>query len=297
MNKFLKLELQKFVLVLFDDILIYNHAWDNHLLHVDKVLYFLQENQLFVKNTKCSFGASEVEYLGHIVSCEGVKVDPKKIQSMQEWQRPETLKHLRGFLGLTGYHMKFVHHYGKISKPLTDLLKKNAFHWTLVAKKAFTNLKRAMCTTPILAMPDFNKTFVVESNASRISIGVVLTQDDKPLDFTSKSLSGCNLGRSMYEKYMMAILHAVHTWRPYLLGRRFQIKTDHHSLKYILEQRLFSLQQNKWLNKMLGYDYEIIYKKGKDNIVADALSHQHEEDNSLFSLSLPVHDWIEEVRQ
>jgi hypothetical protein len=96
---------------------------------------------------------------------------------------------------------------------------------------------------------------------------------------------------------MMAILHAVHTWRPYLLGHHFQIKTDHHSLKYFLEQRLSSPEQNKWLTKMLGYDYEIIYKKGKDNIVADALSRQHEEDGSLFSLSLPVPDWIEEVHQ
>ena len=93
----------------------------------------------------------------------------------------------------------------------------------------------------------------------------------------------------------MAILHVMHTWWPYLLGRHFQIKTYHHSLKYFLEQRLSSPEQNKWLKKMLGYDYEIIYKKGKDNIVADALSRQHEEDESLFSLSLLVPNWIEEV--
>jgi hypothetical protein len=200
MNKLLKPYLQKFVLVFFDDILIYNHTWDSHLLHVDKVLHLLQENQLFVKKTKCSFGASEVEYLGHIVSREGVKVDPKKIQAMQEWPRPKTLKHLRGFLGLTGYYRKFVHHYGKIAKPLTDLLKKNAFHWTPVVEQAFTELKRAMCTTPVLATPDFNKTFVVESDASGTGIGTVLTQDGRPLAFTSQALSGHNLGRSTYEK-------------------------------------------------------------------------------------------------
>ena len=101
MNKLLKPYLQKFVLVFFDDILIYSRTQDNHLLHVDKVLHLLQENKLFVKKTKCSFGASEVKYLGHIVSREGVKVDPKKIQAMQEWSRPKTLKCLRGFLGLT----------------------------------------------------------------------------------------------------------------------------------------------------------------------------------------------------
>jgi hypothetical protein len=98
MNTLLKPYLQKFVLVFFDDILIYSRTWDSHLLHVDKVLHLLQEKQLFVKKTKCSFGASEVEYLGHIFSHEGVKVYPKKIQSMQEWLRPMTLKHLRVFL-------------------------------------------------------------------------------------------------------------------------------------------------------------------------------------------------------
>jgi hypothetical protein len=103
-----------------------------------------------------------VEYLGHLVSREGVKFDPKTIQAMQEWSRPMTLKCLRGFLGVIGYYTKIVHHYGKFSKPFSDLLKKNAFHWTLIVEQAFTTLKRAMCTTHVLATPDFNKTFVVE---------------------------------------------------------------------------------------------------------------------------------------
>jgi hypothetical protein len=136
---------------------------------------------------------------------------------------------------------------------------------------------------------------LVESDASGTGIGAVLTQDGRPLAFTSQALSGHNLGKSTYEKEMMAILHVVHTWRPYLLGHHFQIKTDHHSLKYFLEQRLSSPEQNKWLTKMLGYDYEIIYKKGKDNVVADALSRQYEDEGSLFSLSLPIPHWIDEV--
>jgi hypothetical protein len=116
---------------------------------------------LFVKNTECSFGAYEVEYLGHILGQDRVKVDPKKIQYMQEWPQSATLKRLRGFLGLTGYYRKFVHHYGKFPKPLTDL-KKNSFHWTPTTKKSFTNLKKYMCTTPVLAAPDFKKIFMVE---------------------------------------------------------------------------------------------------------------------------------------
>jgi hypothetical protein len=212
MNKLLKPYLRKFVFVFFEDILIYSRTWDSHLPHVDKALHLLQENQLFVKNTKCSFGTNKVEYLGHIVSRDGVKVDPKKIQAMQEWSFPMNLKCLRGFLGLTGYYRKFVNHYGKIAKPLTDLLKKNAFHWTHVVEQAFTELKQSMCTTPVLAALDLNKNFVVESDASNMGIGAVLTQDGRPLAFTSQVLSGCNLGRSTYEKEMMAIIHAMHSW-------------------------------------------------------------------------------------
>jgi len=239
----------------------------------------------------------EVEYLGHIVGREGVKVDPKKIQAMQEWPQPKTLKSLRGFLGLTGYYRKFVRNYGRIAKPLTQLLKKNSFFWNEEAQQAFIALKNSMCSTPVLALPHFNKSFVIECDVSRTGIVVVLMQERRTLAFTSQQLSGRNLGQSTYEKEMMAILHAVETWRPYLLGRRFQIRTDHHSLKYFLEQHLSSPQQNKWLAKMLGYDYEIIYKKGKENSVADALSRQFEEESTLLAISLPIPEWIEEARK
>ena len=168
--------------------------------------------------SKCSFGMEEVEYLGHIVRCEGVRVDPKKIQAMQEWPQPKTLKSLRGFLGLTVYYHKFFRNYGHIARPLTQLLKKNSFFWTEEAQQEFTALKNAMCTTPVLALPDFTKSFVIECDASGTGIGAVLMQEGRPLAFTSQQLSGKNLGQSTYEKEMMAILHAVETWRPYLLG-------------------------------------------------------------------------------
>jgi hypothetical protein len=211
MNKLLKPYLRKFVLVLFHDILIYICTWDIHLLHVEKFLHLLQDNQLFVKKTKCSFGVNEVEYLGHIINRYGVKEDPKKMQAMQECPCPTTLKRLRGFIGLINYYKKLFNHYGKIAKPLNELLKENAFHWTPAAEQVFIELKRAMCTTLFLAAPDFNKTFLVESYAFEIGIGEGLTQDGRPLAFTSQALSGRNLGRSTYDKEMMSILHAVHT--------------------------------------------------------------------------------------
>jgi hypothetical protein len=117
------------------------------------------------------------------------------------------------------------------------------------------------------------------------------------LAFTSKQLSERNLGKSIYEKEMLAILHVVDLWHPYLLGQRFQINTDHQSLKYFLEQCISSPEQQKWVTKLFGYDYEIIYKKGKENVVVDALSRKYEDEGSLFSLSFIVPDWLQVVRQ
>ena len=147
-----------------------------------------------------------------------------------------------------------------------------------------------MCLTLVLAVPDFTFPFVLECDASSTGLGAVLTQQGRPLAFTSKQLCDRHLGKSTYEKEMMAILHAVDTWQPYLLERHFKIKTDHHSLKYFLEQ-------HKWVTKMLGYDYEIIYKKGKDNVMANALSQQYEDEASLLSLSAPIPDWLNQARQ
>jgi hypothetical protein len=153
----------------------------------------------------------------------------------------------------------------------------------------------AMYTTPVPPLPNFTKTFVLECDAPEKGIGIFLMQEGRPLAFTSKQLSEINLGKSIYENEMLAIMHAMDLWHPYLLGKRFQIKTDHQILKYFLEQRLSSPEKKKWVTKLFGYDYAIIYKKGKDNVVADALSQKYEDEGSLFSLSFIVPDWLQAV--
>jgi hypothetical protein len=130
MNHVLCPFLRHFFLVFFDDILIYSKTWTSHLSHVDQVLHILSKNQIFLKQSKCASGASKVEYLGHIVEKDGVRVDPKKIEAMKDWIHPKNLKRFHGFLGLTGYYQKFVQNYGKIVAPLMALLKKNSFTWT-----------------------------------------------------------------------------------------------------------------------------------------------------------------------
>jgi hypothetical protein len=197
--------LRHFVLVLFDDIIIYSKTWSSHISHVNQVLHILSKNQLFLKQSKCSFGALDVEYLGHIVSKDGVRVDPKKIESRKDWPHPKILNTLHGFLGLMGYYRKFFQNYGKIY--LTCLLKKNAFTWTSAVDHDFQDLKYVMCLTPVLAIPDFKKTFVLECDASGKAIGVVLMQDGRHFPFTSKQLSERHFGQSIYQKKMLSILH------------------------------------------------------------------------------------------
>jgi hypothetical protein len=297
MNSIFKPFLRKVVLVFFDDILIYSKSWEDHVQHVDKVLQLLKEQQLYAKPSKCFFGLKEVEYLGHIVSHEGVKVDPNKIRAMMDWPIPKTLKNLRGFLGLTGYYHKFVRNYGRIAVPLTTLTKKDAFSWTPEATKAFEQLKEVMCTVPVLTTPSFTKIFIVECDALGNGIGAVLMQEGRPLAFESQPLKGRDLHKPVYEKEMMAILHALKKWNPYLIGRHFKVKTDHDSLKYFLEQRLSSEEQQKWVTKILGYDFEIVYKKGKQNVVVDALSRKDEDVEAfLCAISIIQTDWIIEVR-
>jgi hypothetical protein len=200
MNHVFRPFLRHFVLVFFDDILIYRKTWIDHLNHVDQVLRLLSQHQLFLKQSKFSFGATKVEYLGHLVGKDGVRVDLRKIEAMQDWSHPKTLKRLRGFLGLTGYYRKFVKNYGNIAAPLTALLNKNSFTWTPAATQDFQTLKTAMCTTLVMSLPDFTNTFVLEFDTSGKGIGVVLMQEGRPLAFTSKQMSEKNLGKPIYEK-------------------------------------------------------------------------------------------------
>jgi len=170
---------------------------------------------------------------------------------------------LHGFLGLTGYCCKFVKNYGKNVAPLIYLFKNNAFNWTLKTDQSIHALNESMCMTSVLALPNFTKTFVLECDASEKGIGVVLMQEGMTLAFTSKNISYKHLGQSIYEKEMFYILHVVDIWHPYLLGKCVHIKTGHQSLKYFLEQKNSSTEQQKWVTKISVYNYDIIYKKVK----------------------------------
>ncbi|KAL5548007.1 hypothetical protein UlMin_003238 [Ulmus minor] len=208
MNEVFKDFLHKFFLVFFDDILIYSQSLHKHTEHLRLVFNILKTNQLRIKLEKCQFGRQEVQYLGHVISQHGVTVDPTKIEAMLTWPKPKTLKAMRGFLGLTGYYRKFIQHYGKIASPLTKMLQKNSFEWSLVAEEAFQRLKVSMTQAPVLAFPDFSKSFIVECVASGLGVGAVLIQE-RSIAYYSHALQGKHLLLSTYEKEILALVLAV----------------------------------------------------------------------------------------
>ncbi|GJS16173.1 retrotransposable element Tf2 [Tanacetum coccineum] len=179
------------------------------------------------------------ELHGHVIGDQGVAIDPSKVTGMKNWPQPQYLKQLRGFLGLTEYYRRFVKGYAIISHPLTALFKKNVYKWSETTQQAFETLKLATSQTPLLKLPNFNEPFIVKTDASGIGIGVVLQQGGHPIAY---------------------------------MNRHFIIKTDHLSLKCLMDLRFTTPTQRKWIQKLMGYDYDIVYKKGSENIPADDLS-------------------------
>ncbi|GJS94474.1 putative mitochondrial protein [Tanacetum coccineum] len=200
MNEVFKQHLRKFVLVFFDDILIYSQTMEDRALHLKIVLEIIRHHQLYAKRSKCVFGTDKVEYLGHVISTKGVATDPEKVKAMNEWPVPINLKQLRGFLGLIGYYRRFIQGYATIRKPLTQLLKKNSFVWTDESQAAFLKLKQAMVSALVLRLPNFSKEFILETYASGVGLGVVLLQEGHPIAFLSKTLSAKHQLMSTYEK-------------------------------------------------------------------------------------------------
>jgi hypothetical protein len=188
MNDIFRDHLRKFILVFFDDILVYSKTMADHIQHLRLVFELLCTHQLVAKESKGVFGTKQMEYLGHVITKEGVATDPQKVTTILQWPVPTTIKQLRSFLGLTGYYRKFVQGYRTICRPLTQLLQKDSFIWTDSATLAFKQLKDAMSQPPVLGLPNFDKTFVVETDASGVGIRAVLMQEGHPIAFVSKAL-------------------------------------------------------------------------------------------------------------
>jgi hypothetical protein len=284
--------LDDFVLVFLDDILIYSKTLADHKLHVEKVLSTLRKSKLYAKESKCEFFKSEVEFLGHFVGRNGVRMMEDKIEAVAAWPLPKNARDIRAFIGTAGYYRKFIKDFSSIAAPLTELTKEKVkFDWTASHQKAFTTLKIAMQSAPVLALPDPKLPYVVHTDASGFAVGAVLMQDQgkglQPIAFLSKKMIPAETRYPVHEQELLAIIHSLSTWKHYLYGAKFKVMTDHHSLRYFKTQPMLSGRQSRWKDVIADFDFDIEYMKGEWNPVADGLSRRpdHMHSSELLGVS------------
>lgn len=256
MNHVLKDLIGKFVVLYFDDILVYSKNSNEHLEHLRAVLDILKKEKLYANLKKCSFCLDRIVFLGFVVSAQGVEVDEEKISAIKNWPTPKSVSEVRSFHGLASFYIRFVKDFSTIAAPLTEVIKKSCiFKWDKEQANAFNLLKDKLCKTPILALPNFANTFEIECNASGLGIGAVLMQENRPIAYFSEKLYGTSLNYPTYDKELYAL--------------------------FIRGQGKLNRRHAKWVKFIETFPYVIKYKQGKDNVVADALSRRYTLLNAL----------------
>ncbi|CAM4531345.1 unnamed protein product [Caretta caretta] len=274
--------LGEYAVAYLDDVAIFSDSWADHLEHLQKVLERIREAGLTVKAKKCQIGLNRVTYLGHQVGQGTISPLQAKVDAIQKWPVPKSKKQVQSFLGLAGYYRRFVPHYSQIAAPLTDLTKKkqpNAVQWTGKCQKAFNKLKATLMSDPVLRAPDFDKPFLVTTDASERGVGAVLMQkgpdqEFHPVVFLSKKLSERESNWSVTEKECYAIVYALEKLRPYVWGRRFHLQTDHAALKWLHTVKETNKKLLRWSLALQDFDFDIQHISGASNKVADALSRE-----------------------
>lgn len=265
------------VLVYLDDILVFSETKDQHLEHLEEALKRLQEHEFFANEEKCEFLLEEVEFLGYLIGRGEIKPAPSKVKCIKQWTPPKNVKEVRAFIGLCSYYRKFIREFAHTAGPLYKLTCLGA-HFTFgkAETQAFESLKAAITSESILRLPDFTKPFQVETDASGFATGAVLTQDfggtQLPIAFESRRMNTAETRYPVHEQEMLAIVKACKAFRCYIEGQRFTIVTDHASLKFASTQKQLSRRMARWMELLSQFDFQIVYRKGKDNVVADALS-------------------------
>ncbi|PKI73971.1 hypothetical protein CRG98_005588 [Punica granatum] len=272
MNHVLKAFISKFLVVYFDDILIYSTSVEEHLEHFRDLFKVLREQRLYANLKKCHFLTNSDNFLGYIVSQEGICMDPSKVEAIVNWPTLRSLQEVRSFHGLASLYRRFIAGFSTLVAPITECLKGGVFKWDEAAQKSFELIKKKMTEAPLLALPDFEKVFEVCCDASNVGIGAVLSQEGKPLAFFSEKLNGPRRNYSTYDKEFYAIVQALANWRHYLISKEFVLFSDHEALKYINGQHKLNNRHAKWVEFLQAYTFVIKHKSGTQNQVADALS-------------------------
>ncbi|KAE8697779.1 putative Quercetin 3-O-methyltransferase 1 [Hibiscus syriacus] len=272
MHQVLRPFMGKFVVVYFDDILVYSPTWTSHFDHLRAVFEMLKTECLFVNQKKCSFFTTSVTFLGFVVSTDGVHADQSKVDAVLEWPRPKTLHDIRSFHGLVSFYPRFIRNFSSLIAPITECLKGRDFQWSEEAEASFQLVKQKMTEAPVLALPDFDKVFEVNCDASGVDIGGVLSQAGCPVSFFSEKLSGSKKNYSTYDLEFYAIVQSLKHWRHYLVQKEFILFTDHEALKYINGQHKLSRRHAKWVSYSQEFTFTLRHQAGSLNRVADALS-------------------------
>jgi len=297
MNDVLRDFLDDFAVVYLDDILIYSRDLDEHKHHVRRVLERLRANGLFAKPEKCAFHRREIEYLGYVVSPDGVTMDPAKVAAIADWPEPATVKQLQVFLGFANFYRRFIHGYSQIATPLTRLLRKDqAFEFDGPARDAFRQLKAAFTTAPVLAHFQPDRPSTIETDASDFAIAAVISQPDSsgvmhPVAFYSRKLTDAELNYEIYDKEMLAIVTAFKEWRAYLEGAAHPatIYTDHRNLEYFATTKVLNRRQARWSELLANYSFTIVYRPGKAMGKPDAMSRRHDFAEGSKASDAPAH--------
>ena len=310
MNKVLSGIQHKFTIAYLDDIIIYSKTFDEHLVHIETVFARLRGAGLKLKMSKCEFLKQEVKYLGYVISANGIKTDPEKVSSIQKLHAPSDVKGVRSFLGMCSYYRRFIPNFSQIAKPLTELTKKNRnFVWTSDCQKAFDTLRKSLTEAPVLAYPDLNKPYKLYTDASNHAIGAALVQEtemgERVIQYLSHQLNETQQRWPIIEKECYAIVYAVQKFRPYLLGAKFTILTDHKPLKHLFTSEMRNAKIQRWAIILSEYGCEdIVYISGRQNVVADGLSRLdasrvgcHSKVNDVYNVSHEDQDSLRGCRR
>nr|KYP39906.1 Retrovirus-related Pol polyprotein from transposon 17.6 [Cajanus cajan] len=221
--------------------------------------------QLYAMLSKCEFWLDEVKFLGHVISVEGIAVDPAKVESVLQWERLRTVTDIQSFVGLAGYYRRFIEGFSKIVAPLTQLTRKEQpFIWTDACERSFEELKRRLTTSPVLVLPDSGEPFDVYCDASHQGLGCVLMQHGKVVAYASRQLKNHERNYPTHDLELAAVVFALKIWRHYLYGARFSVFSDHKSLKYLFDQKELNMRQRRWMEFLKDYDFQLMYHPDRD---------------------------------
>jgi hypothetical protein len=286
-------QLGQFAVVYVDDLAVYSNSEDEYLKHLEEIFKTMRQNQIYARREKCFFMQKKIPFLGHYVSEAGIETDPKKVETIKNWPQIDSVKKLRAFLGLAGYYHKFIKGYAQIALPLSNLLKSDVpFQWTQNQEEAKKALSEAITQSPILQKPDFTQPMTLTTDASDKALGAVLSQNDRPIAFLSKTFSQTECNWPIYEKEMYAVIYTLHKWEHWLLGVDLTIVTDNSALSHIQNQPKLVAKQARWIQFLEQFNYKMVHRPGAENKVADGISRQ-----DIYGITIVDNQqWLERIR-